>query len=184
MSQIHHECQLERHIVEQLAASGWLVGDSTAYDRARASYPEDVTGWLRDSQPEGWKKLEAMNGAGTEAAVLDRLVKTLENKDSGTVEVLRRGFAMAGAGTLAMSQALPEDDRNATVIARYAANRLRVVRQVHYSVHHENSLDLVLFVNGVTSVKVRGSIAADTPSSFRAFMRTAPSAAWDEAQTR
>ena len=36
----------------------------------------------------------------------------------------------------------------------------------------------------VTSVEVQGPIAADTPSSFRAFMRTAPSAAWDEARTR
>ena len=43
------------------------------------------------------------------------------------------------------------------------------------------------FISGapsVTSVKVQGSTAADTPYSFRAFMRTAPSAAWDEAQTR
>lgn len=28
MSHIHHECELERHIVEQLAASGWQVGES------------------------------------------------------------------------------------------------------------------------------------------------------------
>ena len=40
------------------------------------------------------------------------------------------------------------------------------------------------FWGGVTSVEVPGSISADAPSSFRAFMRTAPSAAWDEAQTR
>ena len=38
--------------------------------------------------------------------------------------------------------------------------------------------------SSVTSVKVQGSTAADTPHSFRAVMRTAPSAAWDEAQTR
>jgi type I restriction enzyme R subunit len=38
---------------------------------------------------------------------------------------------------------------NADLQAKYAANRLRVVRQVHYSVHHENSIDLVLFVNGI-----------------------------------
>ena len=34
------------------------------------------------------------------------------------------------------------------ILARYAANRLRVVRQVHYSLHNENSLDLVFFLNG------------------------------------
>jgi type I restriction enzyme R subunit len=146
---IHHESELERHIVEQLAAAGWLAGESHAYDRARALYPDDVIGWLRDSQPQAWAKLEALNGANTPTAVLDRLVKALEAKDGGTAEVLRRGFALAGAGTLAMSQPLPEDDRNATVLARYKANRLRVVPQLVYSLDSLERIDLVLFINGL-----------------------------------
>ena len=68
---IHHECELERHIVEQLLASGWLLGASDHYDRARALYPEDVVGWLQDSQPEAWKKLERLNGSNTQGVVLD-----------------------------------------------------------------------------------------------------------------
>lgn len=35
------------------------------------------------------------------------------------------------------------------ILTRYAANRLRVVRQVRYSLHSENCLDLVLFLNGL-----------------------------------
>ena len=50
---------------------------------------------------------------------------------------------------VAMCQFKPALAMNADLQARYAANRLRVVRQVHYSVHHENSIDLVLFVNGI-----------------------------------
>jgi type I restriction enzyme, R subunit len=38
---------------------------------------------------------------------------------------------------------------NADIVARYEANRLRVVRQVRYSTGNENSLDLVLFLNGL-----------------------------------
>ena len=38
---------------------------------------------------------------------------------------------------------------NPDILARYAANRLRVVRQVRYSLHNENSIDLVLFLNGL-----------------------------------
>nr|WP_283243210.1 type I restriction endonuclease [Corallococcus exiguus] len=38
---------------------------------------------------------------------------------------------------------------NPDILARYEANRLRVVRQVRYSVHNENSIDLVLFLNGI-----------------------------------
>lgn len=36
MNHIHHECELARHTVEQLAASGWQVGDPGQYDKLRA----------------------------------------------------------------------------------------------------------------------------------------------------
>lgn len=149
MNHIHHECELERHVVEQLKASGWQVGDPSGYDKARALYPEDIISWLKSSQESAWKKVESLNGASTEKTVLDRLVKALEAKDGGTVVVLRDGFQLAGAGTLKMSESLPEDDRNESVAHRYACNILRVVPQVHYSVDNENAIDLVFLVNGV-----------------------------------
>jgi type I restriction enzyme R subunit len=64
--------------------------------------------------------------------------------------VLRGGFEVIGLKhPIAMCQFKPALGMNADLQARYAANRLRVVRQVRYSVHHENSIDLVLFVNGI-----------------------------------
>jgi type I restriction enzyme R subunit len=36
---------------------------------------------------------------------------------------------------------------NPEILARYAADRLRVVRQVRYSLHNENCTELVLFLN-------------------------------------
>ncbi|MBL8288003.1 MAG: type I restriction endonuclease subunit R [Rubrivivax sp.] len=176
MSKIHHECELERHIVEQLDAADWLVGDSTGYDRARALYPEDVIGWLRDSQPQAWARLEALNGAGTEAAALDRLVKMLESKDGGTVEVLRRGFAVAGGGVLAMSQPLPEDERNATVIARYKANRLRVVPQLVYSLDKADRIDLAFFINGipVATVELKTDFTQSVEIAMQQYRKDRP----------
>lgn len=149
MNSTHREIHFEDYLVEQLAASGWLVGDPAKYDRARALYPEDVIGWIQDSQPEVWDKLSRINGEGTEAVVLDRLAKTLESKTGGTVDMLRRGFGIAGGGTIQMSQPMPEDLRNETVLQRYRFNRLRVVRQVRYSLDNENAIDLVLFINGL-----------------------------------
>ncbi|WP_419620862.1 type I restriction endonuclease, partial [Thiolapillus sp.] len=157
MSSPHHEIHLESHIVEQLKQQGWLEGDHQAYDSARALYPEDVIGWIQDTQPDAWEKLRRVHGADAETTVLDRLVKTLASRTGGTLEVLRRGFSVAGAGTLAMSQAKPEDSRNETVTARYAANRLRVVRQLRYSLDNENAIDLVFFINGlpVATVEIK-----------------------------
>ncbi|MCV2362488.1 DEAD/DEAH box helicase family protein [Paucibacter sp. DJ1R-11] len=170
-SKIHHECELERHIVEQLEAAGWLIGNSASYDRARALYPEDVLVWVQESQPEAWGKLLRLHGAAAEpagAALLDRLVKTLESAEGGTVGVLRRGFALAGAGQLAMSQALPEDGRNETVIKRYAANRLRVVPQLVYSLDTADRIDLTLFINGLPVATIE--LKTDFTQSVEAAM--------------
>ncbi|MDD0973188.1 type I restriction endonuclease subunit R [Pseudomonas fontis] len=170
MSHIHHECELERHIVEQLAAAGWLVGKSADYDAARALFPDDVLGWLEESQPQAMAKLHAMNGTGTRDVVLDRLVKQLENKvDGGTVNVLRYGFAVAGGGTLAMSQGLPEDDRNETVIQRYASNRLRVVPQLRFSLDKTDEIDLAFFINGIPVATVE--LKTDFTQSVQAAMQ-------------
>ena len=40
------EKAFQDHIIEQLAASGWLVGQSAHYDRERALYPEDPLAYV------------------------------------------------------------------------------------------------------------------------------------------
>jgi type I restriction enzyme R subunit len=50
---------------------------------------------------------------------------------------------------LQLAQFKPALAMNPDLQSRYAANRLRVVRQVRYSLHNENNIDLVLFVNGL-----------------------------------
>jgi type I restriction enzyme R subunit len=50
---------------------------------------------------------------------------------------------------LSLAQFKPALAMNPDLQAKYEANRLRVVRQVRYSVHNENCLDLVLFLNGI-----------------------------------
>ena len=68
----------------------------------------------------------------------------------GTLDVLRQGVEMLGLrGKLSLAQFKPALAVNPEILARYDANRLRVVRQVRYSLQNENSLDLVLFLNGV-----------------------------------
>jgi type I restriction enzyme R subunit len=108
--------------------------------------------------------------------VLDRLAKLLDSKDGGTVEVLRRGFAMAGGGVLAMSQALPEDERNASVIARYQANRLRVVPQLVYSLDKADSIDLVFFINGipVTTVELKTDFTQSVQAAMDQYRKDRP----------
>ena len=147
---LHQEHHFEAEICAHLAANGWLYaeGDATAYDRPRALFPADLIAWVRQTQPKAWEALAKNHGASAEATLLDRVRKQLD--DRGTLDVLRHGVDLIGLRQpLALAQFKPAMAMNPDLQARYAANRLRVVRQVHYSQHNENALDLVLFVNGI-----------------------------------
>ena len=145
----HHEVHLESYVVQKLVENGWVEGSNSQYDPVRALYPEDVIAWVKAAQPEGWDKLERLNGAAAENTLLDRLDKALSAKSGGTMKVLRQGFEVAGAGNIAMSQAAPEDERNAKEVAKYKNNILRVVRQLKYCPTREWAIDLGLFINGI-----------------------------------
>ena len=157
MQHAHHEVHFESHIAQQLQSQGWLLGESRHYDVVRALYPEDVLAWVQTSQSQVWEKLCSQQGARAGDALLDRLVKQLEDSKSGTLKVLRDGITMVGLGTIMMSARAPEDERNPVLIEQYAANRLRVVRQLRYSQSRDWEIDLVLFINGlpVATIEVK-----------------------------
>ena len=48
----------------------------------------------------------------------------------------------------------PETSINETSQAQYAANILHCTRQLHYSLSNENSIDIVLFLNGIPVVSM------------------------------
>ncbi len=74
----------------------------------------------------------------------------IHSAKSGAIHVLRNGFDVLGVKSkVKMAQFKPALAMNPDIMQRYAASRLRVVRQVHYSVHSELNIDLVLFLNGI-----------------------------------
>lgn len=150
MSGLHQEISFESEVCTVLAANGWLyqAGDAQAYDRARALFPADLIAWVQQTQPKAWEGLQKSHGPAAEATLLDRVRKSLD--DRGTLDVIRNGVELIGVrGTLAMAQFKPAMRMNPDIVARYEANRLRVVRQVRYSLANENCFDLVLFLNGI-----------------------------------
>jgi type I restriction enzyme R subunit len=148
----HYECHLERYIVEKLEGQGWLVGLSKHYHTEYALYPEDIVSWIKNTQPEKWDKLTALNGSNTVNKILDRFDDELNKK--GTINIFRNGFSIAGAGTIEMTESAPEDARNQSVIEKYNANILRVVPQLKYNPAREYAIDLVFFINGLPMATV------------------------------
>ncbi len=147
---LHKELSFETEICEHLAKHGWLhaEGDAGAYDRARALFPADVLAWVQETQPKAWEILSKNHGAKAEETLLNRLRDQINQR--GTLDVLRHGIELLGLKQpLKLAEFKPALAINADILARYAANRLRVVRQVRYSLHNENCIDLVLFLNGL-----------------------------------
>jgi len=146
---LHTEINFENEICDSLAEQGWLYSANDAgYDRKLGLFPEDVRAWVETTQPQAWETLVKNHGPAAGDILSLRLREALNQR--GTLDVLRHGFDMLGLRKeLKLAQFKPALAINADILTRYAANRLRVVRQVHYSLHHQNSIDLVLFLNGI-----------------------------------
>ena len=147
---LHTEINFENDVCDDLLAHGWFYEpkDAAKYDRPRALFPDDVTAWVQATQPKAWDALANNHGAGAADALQTRLRSELDKR--GTLDVLRHGIEMMGLREkLSLAQFRPALALNAEIEARYAANRLRVVRQVRYSTQNENCIDLVLFLNGL-----------------------------------
>jgi type I restriction enzyme R subunit len=159
---LHNEIEFERDICHHLAAHGWLYaeGDAQGYDTPRAIFPADVLAWVQATQPQAWEALTKSHGPATEATLLDRVRKQLD--DRGTLEVLRFGVELLGLRQpLKLAQFKPALAMNPELQARYAANRLRVVRQTRTG--HDDVIDLVLFLNGipVATVEIKTDFTQD-----------------------
>ena len=151
----YNELPFEAELCEHLTANGWFYSpNSKGYDKGRALFPEDVFGWLSDTQPDALGKVVKQGSPEEQKQrdqLLDRLVKRLNTPleaKGGTLNVLRKGFKHVSA-TFDMCAFKPETTLNASAAERYAAVRVRVMRQVFYSTATKRSLDLVLFVNGL-----------------------------------
>ncbi|MFJ6133524.1 type I restriction endonuclease subunit R [Janibacter terrae] len=147
----HNEVVFEDEICAHLEAHGWLYAkNDQGYDRERALFPADLFAWLEETQPTPFAK--ALKAAGTEAKFLDVLATALDKPlehGGGMLNILRNGVQFVGGGRLKMAQFRPDTSLNPTTVEQYAAMRVRVMRQVHFSTADQRSIDLVFFVNGL-----------------------------------
>lgn len=172
MAGVHTEVHLEDEIAAYLTGEGrgWLEGDATKYDKALALYPEDVIGWIADSQPAHCQKMKATHNGAADSIILERLKKSIEA--SGTLHVLRKGFKIVGlAGDVRMCVFKPDSTRNPDEMALHEKVRLRVVRQVRYSATNGNSIDLVFFINGipVATSELKTDFTQDVKSAINQY---------------
>lgn len=175
----HSELAFEIAIEAGLTgAGGYEKRDATTYDETLALFPDDVIGFLQDSQAAKWGQLEALLGDKTRATVLDSLAKELEIK--GTLHVLRYGFKCYGK-TFRLAHFRPNSGMNPEAAAAYALNRLTVTRQVAFTSVMKKAdgknrrciIDVTLSLNGLPVVTAElknpltGQRAADAVKQYK-----------------
>ena len=146
------EKRFEQDIEEYLITSGGYVkGNPSAFDRKLALDKGAFVSFIKASQPAQWQRYEKIYGADSENKVVERFNR--EVKMTSLLNVLRHGFTDRGIKFRAVFWK-PETSLNTTSQNQYEANIFQCTRQLHYSVLNENSIDIVLFMNGIPVVSM------------------------------
>lgn len=131
---------------QEMRPGGYHKRHPEDYDRESCLLRDDALAFLTATQAEEWEKLSQRYGTEVEERFLERLANEIKRR--GTLDVLRHGVKDMGC-QFWLAYFRPASGLNEEIQRLYRANLFSVVRQLRYSVKNENSLDLVLFLNGI-----------------------------------
>ena len=153
MAQGTREIHLEEDIVKYLVEQGGFHEVSpTAYDKDLCLIPSEVISFIQETQADKYNLLKLdQYGDKIDEKIVANITKTYKDSKDKTLDLLRnkvkdRGISFDMVYWQPANNKTPEHELN------YKQNRLAVVRQLKYSKRNENSIDLVLFVNGIPIV--------------------------------
>jgi type I restriction enzyme R subunit len=137
--------------VHESNAMGFIPGGyhkrtADEYDKSLCLVRRDVLDFVYATQPKEWSKFKKQYGNDAPDKFFQRLAHEIRVR--GTLDVLRKGIKANGC-KFQLAYFRPASQLNAETQRLYNGNIFSVMRQVKYSEKHENSLDLVLFLNGL-----------------------------------
>ena len=131
---------------DNVAPGGYCKHLSEEYDKPLCLIPEDVLNFIYATQPKEWDKFKKQHEGDARTPFLQRLASELRTR--GTLHVLRKGIKANGC-RFQLAYFIPSSGLNYDLLSLYGANLFSEIRQLHYSEKNNNSLDLVLFLNGL-----------------------------------
>ena len=143
------ELKFEEHIEKHLKTVGYSTTHFSEYDRNLCLIRDQVIDFIKRTQPEEWGRLQEIYDVDTENKILSRISSEISKR--GIIDVLRHQVVDRGV-YLNLCYFEPKSDLNPDHLKLYQSNQFTVVRQLHYSNQNENSIDMVLFLNGLPIV--------------------------------
>ena len=130
---------------------GYTKGDPKKFNRESGLDEDTFVEFIKTSQPKKWERYVKIYAENSEKQIIERFKR--EVKTTNLLNVMRHGFMDRGIKFYPIFWK-PETSLNETTQMQYDANILHCTRQLHYSVHNENSIDIVLFANGIPVVSM------------------------------
>ena len=137
------ESDIESYLISE--KGGYKKG-SDVYDPKLGVYLNTFISFIKESQPNQWVRFENANKIETEK----KFVNAFNNAcyRDGLIYVLRHRFKHRGM-KFQVCYFKPEYSLNQTAMNQYNQNIVKCYRQWHYSTDDNNSVDIVLVLNGI-----------------------------------
>ena len=168
--QKYTEENFEDHIKVHLNQSGYRSLQSSDYDKSLCLIPDVTLKFIQDTQLKEYQKLERQDDGNTQDKLLYRVSREIEHR--GVLDVLRNGVKDRGC-YFHLTYFRPSSGMNPEHEILYKQNQFSLIRQLRYSEHNENSVDMVLFLNGLPLVTMElknsltGQIFTDAEKQYR-----------------
>lgn len=129
-----------------LSPMGGYTKLSDTYNTDVGLYVDTFIGFIKKSQPKEWTRFE--NTCGSDP--VKKFITAFNNAcdADGLLNILRHGFKHRGT-LFRVCYFKPESHLNKTANVHYEENICSCVRQWHYSSQNNNSVDMVLVLNGI-----------------------------------
>lgn len=146
-----NEKRFEEDIESHLINHEYRKLSMQGYDVSKGIYLDILVEFIKKTQSKSWERY--IKYYGDEAP--NKLYRRLEDSIShhGLLHVLRNGIKDMGID-LFICFFKPESELNPTLVERYEGNILGVTRQFAYSPFNNNTIDMVLSINGIPFIAI------------------------------
>ena len=167
---LHKEEAFELHFYNHLIKNqGYIERKDINYFPELAIDQEILINFIKETQPKTWELINDKFGSNTEQTFCKEIDRVLNN-NVDVIKLLRDGIQFTWGAHVKLCYFKPASKLNPNLEKLYNSNKLSIIRQLFYSAKNKgekgkkNSIDLVLFINGIpiTTIELKNSLTNQT----------------------